>query len=86
MLHTTSKMYKAVSLNDSARIETPFCTISEAAKRSGLAQGYIRQLARRGEIPMVRVGRIYRINYDKFIDQMSAQSFIMDGSSAGAEK
>ncbi|MBQ4452537.1 MAG: excisionase family DNA-binding protein [Clostridia bacterium] len=74
MEHTARRICKTVTGIDSARIETPFCTISEAAKRSGLAQGYIRQLARRGEIPMVRVGRIYRINYDKFMEQMAAQS------------
>ena len=53
---------------------TPFCTIEEAARRSGLAQGYIRQLARKGEIPVVKVGRIYRVNYARFIQELGVQS------------
>lgn len=51
-----------------------FCTIKEAADRSGLAEIYIRKLARAGRIPMLKAGRIYRINYPAFMEQVSTMS------------
>lgn len=42
-------------------------TIKEAAKRSGLAQHYLRQLCISGKIVFVRAGNKYLINYDLLI-------------------
>lgn len=37
------------------------CNIAEAAKMSGLGQGYLRQLVRSGDLPCIRIGRRIRL-------------------------
>ena len=46
-------------------------TIKEAAKQSGLAQHYLRQLCISGKIVFVRAGNKYLINYDMLIDYLN---------------
>ena len=40
-----------------------YCTIREAAARSGLSQYLWRQLVRHGTVPAIRSGTKYLINY-----------------------
>jgi len=51
-------------------MEKEYVTILEASKRSGLAQCYIRKRCRESSIPMIKVGRIYRINYPQMMEQI----------------
>lgn len=55
-------------------ISSPFCTIAEAARRSGLSAFFIRKQVREGVVPIVRCGRIYRLNYAAFMETMDAIS------------
>lgn len=43
--------------------DTIYCTISEAAQRSGLSQYMWRQMVREGEVPYLSSGTKYMINY-----------------------
>ena len=42
---------------------TPYCTIAEAAARSGLSVYFWRQLVRADKVPYIRSGSKYYINY-----------------------
>ena len=55
-------------------MEKEYVTILEASKRSGLARGYIRKRCIEHSIPVVKVGRIYRINYPQMMEQLKNES------------
>ncbi len=69
MQHTAPQQ-KSFNVNE----QPTFCTIKEAATRSGLAEYYIRTLAREGKIPMLKAGRIFRINYPALMEQLNTMS------------
>ena len=45
-----------------------YVTISVASKATGLSAKYIRERAKKGEIPHLMSGNTYMINYQKFVD------------------
>lgn len=54
--------------------EQNFCTIEQAARRSGLSQYFLRQRCRAGTIPVLKVGRKYLIDYASLMEQVSAEA------------
>ena len=49
-------------------------TIKETAKRSGLAQHYLRSLCTNNKIIYVKCGTKYLINFDKLIDFLNGNN------------
>lgn len=57
-----------------AQEPTPFCTIPEAARRSGLSEFFVRKLCRNGEIPCVKVGVKYLIPFDAMVEAVNGRA------------
>lgn len=49
-------------------------TIKETAKRSGLAQHYLRSLCTNNKIIYIKCGTKYLINFDKLIDYLNGNN------------
>ena len=49
---------------------TPFCSISEAAQRSGWSAYAVRLGCRDGSIPTVRAGEKYLVNYAVWMESL----------------
>lgn len=49
---------------------TPFCSIDEAARRTGLSTYYFRQGVKEGTIPYLRSGRSIFINLAKWKEEV----------------
>ncbi len=48
-------------------------TVQEAAKALGVTRRTIYNLVERGDMPSVKVGRVYRVNLEAFIDRGGTQ-------------
>lgn len=49
---------------------TPFCSISEAARRTGLSTYFFRQGVKEGSIPYIKSGRSIFVNLAKWQEQI----------------
>ena len=54
--------------------ETPFCTIPEAARRSGLSEFFIRRGCRNGQIPCIKAGEKYLIDFAGLVEVMTRRA------------
>lgn len=52
----------------------PWQTLVGATRLTGLSQGYLRDRARAGTIPVVMVGREYRVNVPLLLRQLESES------------
>ena len=52
----------------------PFRTIQEAARLTGLSQGFIRAGVRAGSVPHIRAGTTYLVNVPLFLSQMEREA------------
>ena len=53
--------------------ETPFMSIREAARSTGLSESFLRGMQKRGALPGVYAGRKYCVNVPALLAQMEAQ-------------
>lgn len=53
---------------------TPYCTVREAAKRSGLSTYYWRQLVREGRVPYVMAGAKYMVHFPAAMQALEANA------------
>jgi excisionase family DNA binding protein len=63
---------RMATLNDAPQL----LNVSEIADRLRLTQGYVRELLRSGELPGVRLGRVWRIDAKKlaqWVEEKSSQ-------------
>ena len=60
-------------MNEMIKIPT-MLTIKETAKRTGLAEGFIRKLVLNHEIVFVRTGKKYLVNFEKFADYLNQEN------------
>ena len=55
-------------------LAAPWQTIAGATRLTGLSQGYLRDRAKAGTIPVMMVGREYRINVPLLLRQLEEES------------
>ena len=56
------------------KVETPFMSIREAARSTGLPESFLRGMQKRGELPGVYSGVKYLVNVPALLARMDAQS------------
>lgn len=54
----------------------PWQTVLGATRITGLSQGYIRERAKAGTIPVMMVGREYRVNVPLLLRQLEKEAVI----------
>lgn len=59
--------------------DTPYCSLKEAATRSGLSEYIWRQYVRQGKIPYINSGVKYYVNYPASLDIINQFSNSMIG-------
>lgn len=54
--------------------ECPFCSVPEAARKSGLSAKTVRKMCHEGRAPCIRSGKNFVINYPAFLEVLDRES------------
>ena len=62
-----------------------FMTIRQVARTGLISEHYLRVMERRGELPGIRTGNTFRVNYGMLVDQLNRESMANSQGGAGQQ-